>query len=85
MQCAWEKFEPKTYKTGDWFVDSINKLWLLAQTDSGRVALIALADGNRFASEVKVKDVYHITEEEFKETWGVTGSFMEAKVSITRR
>lgn len=58
----------ETYKVGDRFefgVGVVKEMFILAQAEHGKVTLISLTDGNRWAPNKSVKNVKCITKEEF--------------------
>jgi len=69
------------YKVGQFFKDSCNDLYLLAQVDMHKVAFICLSSGNRWDNSFKVYNAYNITNEEFKQICG-TYCFEQVEVTI---
>ena len=59
-----------TYRIGQRFVGKDDKyyeeIYILAASEATKVLLISLESGNRWLDAISVKDVYKITEEEFK-------------------
>lgn len=55
-------------KVGNVFTSDVTKSsYLVAQVDSNRVALICLANGNRWEEPVEVEDAQNISASEFHE------------------
>lgn len=79
---------PKTYTIGDMFIPSGSleekaegaALYVLAQTESDKVQLINIKQGNRYSCGNLVHNLGSITEEEFK---SIAGSYYYDLVKIT--
>lgn len=80
--------ETKTYTIGDMFIPSWclkdkhkgAAIYVLAQTETNRVQLINIKQGNRYSCGSLVRNLESITEEEFK---SIAGSYYHDLVKIT--
>lgn len=54
----------KSYAVGNIFCNKYDELYLLAQTDAGKINLITLRNGNRYFDAVSVSNIDRITIEE---------------------
>ena len=82
------KVQPKTYTIGDLFITSGclkdksegAAIYVLAQTETNRVQLINIKQGNRYSCDSLVRNLECITEEEVRL---IAGSYYDDLVKIT--